>query len=421
MTRKRIIIFITVLLGIILGAFLLIKIGQGYRPDFSTKQFRPTGLLIATSTPNQASIYIDGKIAKVKTPSNLNLAPGEYEIEIKKDGFTSWKKKILIEKELVAKTEAYLFPNFPSLNVMTSTGASSPVISPDGKKVVFAVANYESEEKNGLWVLNLSDRPLGLGRDPLQILQSAPKGRQFEESKYQWSPDSEQILVTLNQDEVNEENFLVEADRLNPATELIDVTNQLLIIRNRWQDEQDIIKKAELAKLPEELIMIFEDNTQDISFSPDATKIMFTATASAVIPKELIPPLPGASNQPEAREITTGNIYVYDIKEDRNFFIMEAPVKPQADEVTPAKQVQEDQKQAFSKTVSWFPTSKNIFIVQEDRLSMIEYDGTNFIDIYSGPFENSFAFPFPSGTRILILTSLNNENIPPNLYAVSVR
>lgn len=420
MTRKRIIIFITVLIGIILGAFLLIKIGQGYQPDFSTKQFRPTGLLIATSTPNQASIYIDGKIAKVKTPSNLNLAPGEYEIEIKKDGFTSWKKKILIEKELVAKTEAYLFPNFPSLNVMTSTGASSPVISPDGKKVVFAVANYESEEKNGLWVLNLSDRPLGLGRDPLQILQSAPKGRQFEESQYQWSPDSEQILVTLNQDEINEENFLVKADRLNPATELIDVTNQLLIIENRWQDEQDIIKKAELAKLPEELIMILEDNTQDISFSPDATKIMFTATASAVIPEELIPPLPGASNQPETREITPGNIYVYDIKEDRNFLIMEAPIKPQEDEITPVKQTKEDQKQAFSKTVSWFPTSKNIFIVQEDRLSMVEYDGTNFIDIYSGPFENSFAFPFPSGTRILILTSLNNENIPPNLYAVSV-
>jgi len=413
MIRKRIIIFTTVLIGIILGAFLLIKIGQGYRPDFTTKQFRPTGLLIATSTPNQASIYIDGKIAKVKTPSNLNLAPGEYEIEIKKDGFTSWKKKILIEKELVVKTDAYLFPTFPSLNVMTSTGASKPVISPDGKKVVFAVANFESEEKNGLWVLNLSDRPLGLGRDPLQILQSAPRGRQFEEADYRWSPDSKEILVTLSQGKVNEENFLVEANKLNLSTELIDVTNQLLTIQNRWANEQEIIDKVSLARLPEELLIIFENAVDDIAFSLDETKVMYTATDSASIPKELIPPLPGASNQPETREITPGNIYVYDLKEDRNFYIMEAPIKAEQKE-------EENEEKTFSKTISWFPTSKNLFVIQEDRLSTVEYDGTNFVDIYSGPFENSFAFPFPNATRVLILTSLNKD-LPPNLYAVSVR
>jgi len=397
MTKKRSLIFLSLILGIGVVAFFLIKLASGYRLDLTTKSMKPTGLLVANSFPTQASIFINGKLNKNKTTASISLTPGEYEIEIKKDGLTSWYKKILIEKELVVKTDAYLFPTYPDLRALTSTGASKPVMAPDGKKVVFAVDNQE-DSKNGLWVLDLTERPLGLEREPKQIVQSAPKGRNFAQGNYEWSPDSKQVLVTLPKTKTTEENFLLDISVLNDDTKLIDMTEQKEILQKRWLDEQEIVQKDKMTSLPEELSLILEDSAKDFAFSPDESRLMYTATAAASIPKELIPPLPGASSQKEARDIEKGKIYVYDFKEDRNFYLMD----------------EQDKK------VSWFPTSRHIFLVQNDKISIIEYDGTNQVDLYSGPFENSFAFPFSSGNKILVLTSLSKET-PPNLYSISLR
>ncbi|MBM3205428.1 PEGA domain-containing protein [Candidatus Shapirobacteria bacterium] len=397
MTKKRSLIFLSLILGIGVVAFFLIKLASGYRLDLTTKSMKPTGLLVANSFPTQASIFINGKLNKNKTTASISLTPGEYEIEIKKDGLTSWYKKILIEKELVVKTDAYLFSTYPDLKALTSTGASKPVMSPDGKKVVFAVDNQE-DSKNGLWVLDLTERPLGLEREPKQIVQSAPKGRNFAQGNYEWSPDSKQVLVTLPKTKTTEENFLLDISVLNDDTKLIDMTEQKEILQKRWLDEQEIVQKDKMTSLPEELSLILEDSAKDFAFSPDESRLMYTATAAASIPKELIPPLPGASSQKEARDIEKGKIYVYDFKEDRNFYLMD----------------EQDKK------VSWFPTSRHIFLVQNDKISIIEYDGTNQVDLYSGPFENSFAFPFSSGNKILVLTSLSKET-PPNLYSISLR
>lgn len=397
MTKKRSLIFLSLILGIGVVAFFLIKLASGYRLDLTTKSMKPTGLLVANSFPTQASIFINGKLNKNKTTASISLTPGEYEIEIKKDGLTSWYKKILIEKELVVKTDAYLFSTYPDLKALTSTGASKPVMAPDGKKVVFAVDNQE-DSKNGLWVLDLTERPLGLEREPKQIVQSAPKGRNFAQGDYEWSLDSKQVLVTLPKTKTTEENFLLDISVLNDDTKLIDMTEQKEILQKRWLDEQEIVQKDKMTSLPEELSLILEDSAKDFAFSPDESRLMYTATAAASIPKELIPPLPGASSQKEARDIEKGKIYVYDFKEDRNFYLMD----------------EQDKK------VSWFPTSRHIFLVQNDKISIIEYDGTNQVDLYSGPFENSFAFPFSSGNKILVLTSLSKET-PPNLYSISLR
>ena len=395
MNRGRLIFFFSSLVGILVIAFLVIKLAQGYRPDISRRTLRPTGLLVATSIPDGAQLWLDGKLTSA-TNTTLNLSPDEYQVEIKKDGFSSWKKKLKIEKELVTKTDAYLFSTFPDFKALTFTGAAKPSLSPDGQKVVFAVSGA-SAGKDGLWILDLADRPLGLSREPRQIIQSALKGRDFAKGEYQWSPDSKQILVTLSLSKSKEENFLLDSDRLNPATDLIDVTDNLVGIKQRWQQEEKIRQDAQLSKLPPKLLETIDSRVADIQFSPDETKILYTATASASIPQGIISPLPASSTQPESRNLEPGKVYVYDLKEDKNFSIGN-----------------------YSPKASWFPTSKHIFLVQKDKISIIEYDGTNLVDVYSGPFENSFAFPFPAGNRLLVLTSIGKDT-PPNLYAISLR
>ncbi|MBU3957205.1 PEGA domain-containing protein [Patescibacteria group bacterium] len=396
MIRRRSIVFSLIFLMVLLGAYFVIRLAQGYSPDISTRSLRPSGILVATSIPDGAQLYIDGRL-KSATNTTINLTPGEYEVEIKKDGYSSWKKILTIKKELVAKTDAYLFPTFPNLQSLTFTGAQNPSLSPDGQKVVFAVSQ-SSVDKNGLWVLDLGDRPLGLPRDPRKIVASTPGGRDFVLAELEWSPDSKQILATLTTG-TRQENFLLEANQLNPANRLIDVTSQLTVIRADWEKEEQLRFKAQSAKLPPKLLEILTNSVADIQFSLDETKILYTATASAQIPEGLIQPLPAASTQPENRNLEPRKIYVYDIKEDRNFYLMDK------DE---------------TKKLTWFPTSKHIFIVQEGKITIAEYDNTNWVEVYTGPFEDSFAYSFPAGNRILVLTTLGKET-PPNLYAISLR
>lgn len=391
LNKKRIVIFSAVFLGVSTVAFLIIKLAQGYKLDFSTKTLLPTGLLVATSIPDGAQVFVSGKL-KTATDDTINLAPNTYEVEIKKEGFFPWKKTLTIKKEMVTKTDAQLFSAYPDLKVLTFTGAAGPLLSPDGQKVAFRVATA-SASKRGLWVLDLTDRPLGLNREPRQILQSAPGGRDFSQADFEWSSDSKQLLVTLGK-----EIFLVDAARLNPATSLIDTSNNFTLIKRSWQNEIKLRQEAKLSKLPKELLKVLTDSVKDIRFSPNETKILYTATASASIPEEIIPPLPAASTQKESREIEPNKVYVYDLKEDKNFLI---PV-------------------AGETQITWFPTSKHIFLVQNDKITIVEYDGTNSTDVYTGPSENTFTFPFPSGNRILVLTSIGKDT-PPNLYAISLR
>jgi len=381
---------------VLVGAYFVIRLAQGYRPDISTKSLRPSGILVATSIPDGAQLYIDNRL-KSATNTTINLTPDEYEVEIKKDGYTSWKKTLTIKKELVVKTDAYLFPTFPNLQSLTFTGAQKPLLSPDGQKVVFAVSE-SSIDKNGLWVLDLGDRPFGLPRDPRKIIASAPGERDFALAELEWSPDSKQILATLTIG-TRQENFLLETNQLNLANRLIDVTDQLTAIRADWEEEEQLRFKAQSAKLPPELLEILTSSVADIKFSLNETKILYTATASAQIPEELLPPFPSTSTQPENRSLEPGKIYIYDLKEDKNFYLMEK------DE---------------TKKLAWFPTSKHIFLVQEGKITIAEYDNTNWVDVYTGPFEDLYAYPFPAANRFLVLTALG-EDTPPNLYAISLR
>lgn len=405
-TQRRLLIFVGLLITIPTLAYITIKFAQGYRPDIYSHTLKPSGLLVATSIPDGAEIFVDGKL-KSATNNTIALSPDTYNITIKKDGFSPWSKDIVINKELVTKIEALLFPTYPDLKALTFTGAQNPVLSPDGLKVSFNVATG-SAEKQGVWVLDLLDRPFGLNREPRQVLQSSSSSEDFNKASYEWSPDSKQLLITFwttipatakkkTPTKTISRAYLIDASKLNLISQLTDIAPQLSLTKKRWVEEAKLKQESMLAKIPTKLAEILSKNTESIVFAPDETKILYTATASATIPDKLIQTLPVTSTQKEDREVDPGKTYVYDLKEDKNFFVGDPSEHP-----------------------SWFPTSNHIFLVQKDRILVSDYDGTNRTEVYSGPFVNSFAFPFPGANRVLILTSIGKDT-PPNLYAITLR
>ena len=91
--------------------------------------------------------------------------------------------------------------------------------------------------------------------------------------------------------------------------------------------------------------------------------------------------------------------YVYDIKEDRNFLISDYE----------------------SQQISWFPTSAHLVQAQPNKVTIMDYDGTNRQVVYDGAYQAPFAFPSSNPNRLLIVTNLGSDSSIPNLYSLSLK
>ncbi len=377
LSKYRFQFFFLVLVLVFSATFLTIKFAMGYRIDFIKKAFVPNGILSANSNPIGANVLIDGKL-KTATNNTLSLSPGEYSVEIKKPGFITWKKKLIIEKELVAFAEAFLFPEVSDLKPLTFNGALNPKISPDNTHLVYSIPLPFPEA--GLWVIDLTDSLLAFSKEPRLIARSASY-LDLAKTQYVWSPDSQQVLVEL----ADKTKYLLNPYQINSLALLSDISQSLPQTQEKWQKEAELNDLARYKKVPMEMRAILKKSADQINFSPDNTKILYQATASAEIPENLIPPILSASPQKQNRRLEPNKLYVYDIKEDRNFEITN-----------------------YRLPVSWFPTSRHLVWVNEDKkVVACEYDGTNLATIYSGSFIDPYVFTSPSSSKLIILAEVD--------------
>ena len=427
LSRHRVAFFFFILFFVLGTTFLAVQLAKGYKIDFTKKIIKPTGLLNISSSPLGAQVFVNGKLATA-TNNTLALEPGQYQIEIKKEGYWPWQKNLRIEKELVTQEDTFLFPKVPDLQPLTFTEVQNPKISPNRTEIAF-VAPLASPSASlvGLWIIDLADSPLGIEKPPRLIAQSS-LDKDFAKADYFWSPDSRQIIVGFANSEAK---YLLDPNKLNPISYLSDITNSLLKIISDWQKEEDLRQSAKLRKLPPELQKILTENTKEIDFSPDGTKVSYIATGSAEIPPNLIPPVLAASTQKESRKLEANKLYVYDVKEDRNFeipFNVPLPTPTPRPKKTKATLSPSplNTKYLILNTPLWFPTSRHLIWVDPpiggEKVVACEYDGTNLTTIYSGPFIKPFVFAPLTANKLIILTEISfGKETKPNLYSVSLR
>lgn len=149
--RIRTIFFIACVVLFVLAAPSVILYSQGYRPDFENKKFVQTGGFYFRIAPSRADVYLNGKMEKsasIITNSVYieNLLPKNYEIEIKKDGYHSWKKTLEVKgKEVTEAENITLFPKNPQFTIIDQDVyplITASATSTDKKKIVES-NNYE--------------------------------------------------------------------------------------------------------------------------------------------------------------------------------------------------------------------------------------------------------------------------------------
>ncbi|MBI3385950.1 PEGA domain-containing protein [Candidatus Gottesmanbacteria bacterium] len=402
--RSFLIPFVTICIILAVAAGV-IAYGRGYRFDFSRGSLKATGLLVVHSDPTGAQILLDGKLNSA-TAATLNLLPGWYTVTVSKEGFQSWSQRVKVQGEVVAHADALLIPSNPSLTAITASGVANPVLSPDGTKLAYVIPVPSGIQTNGtvltttpgIWVLDVVDKPLGLNRDARQITKSTAVD--FSKATLQWSPDSKQIFATIGS-KTTSVSYLLDTDKLNDS---LVATQDIKTLQSQWADLATQRDKEKLATLPLDLVKVATTSMGFRSFSPDETKILYEATASATIPTIMNPPLIGSNPTQEQRTLERGAVYIYDITEDKNF-VIKVPFSL-----------------AASQLLQWLPTSRQLLLVGKDKIEILDYDGTNQRTAYSGPFWDSFAVPWASGGKIVILTNLNpSASTINNLYAVNLR
>lgn len=399
--RKQLLISFLILAFLFAGTVLVTLYGRGYR--FGLSSGRPdlsgTGLLVATSQPNGAGVFINEHLTTA-TDNTINLAPDDYSVKIVKEGYFPWEKRIKIQKEVVSKAEALLFSTTPKLESVTASGIENPVIDPSMTRVAYTAAG-QSIKKKGVYILDMSSKPI-LTLQSASSLIADDTQDSFSKAKLSWSPDGRELLATISGSLRNPAIYLLSASGFNDNPR--DVTEILPSFESSWQKDRLEKEKSRLDTLKPALQKTIAENFNVLSWSLDETKILYQASSSATLPMIITPRLVGVDSTPEDRSLQKGSIYVYDIKEDKNF------------------KIETGNSQGPNPLgLAWLSDSKHLLYIFDKKINIMEYDGTNTTTAYAGPFIDNFVFPWTNASKLLMLTDLGNSSSPPNLYTIELK
>ncbi|MBU0708713.1 PEGA domain-containing protein, partial [Patescibacteria group bacterium] len=387
MEEKQKLISLILFVGLAACFVIIYYLARGYQIDFRNRQIKGTGILAATSSPQGAMVYIDGEPFSATNTSIGSLKPGNHKVSIQKQGYNAWEKEIKIQKELVTEIEVVLTPLFPELKPLTFTGAQSPLLSPDKQKILFTAS---ADKETSLWLLEITERPFNLSSRPRQLVADT-KSRKCSQAKKQWSPDSQSVLL-----ELDKETLLLEVNNKS----LTSVSN-IQQLKSNWELEQQIELEKRLQDLPTDATEKINKIPSPATWSPDYEAILYQETTEDQNVFKVITLQPKLITGPSVTALPATESFTEQV-------IYSAP------------------KDKYTNLV-WYPDSQHLVILEKDKLesnqgklSLIEIDGKNKSEFFSGIIRNNWVYPFSNGTKIAILTSFNPESEVLNLYSISL-
>ena len=186
-TRIRLFIKILFIVIFFISAPFIIAYTLGYRYNFSTKQIQKTGVLLLNSYPDDAEVFLNGKSTEKETPAVIKkLLPREYDVEVRKQGYMPWTKKLTIEsgETTFAESIALFLEETPKPIIEREIIKSN--FSPSKNRIVYAI---EESSWNEIWLATLKDKKFTL----IDRRETA----KFLNIEFAWSPGSRRVYIKL--------------------------------------------------------------------------------------------------------------------------------------------------------------------------------------------------------------------------------
>lgn len=117
---------------------ILILVIQGYRYNRFDGKLEQGGLVQFNSRPSGATVTVDSVTLANKTASKVTLTSGSHTIGMSREGYSSWKKDVVVRPGSVLWLNyALLFPNSPKVETAAqyTTVVTSALPSPNQKRM----------------------------------------------------------------------------------------------------------------------------------------------------------------------------------------------------------------------------------------------------------------------------------------------
>lgn len=371
---------------IILGTSLAIYLySDGYRlkkdDDNTNVNFKKTGIISARSIPESANIYVNDVLSSTTNDSISGLNPGFYKLSISKSGFVPWEKQIEVFEDLATDVTAVLISQTPKLEPLTSTGASSPTVSPSLNNLAYF---SKDPKESGVWVVPLVNAGINFFRNaPYTAFEDTSNIILSNGKSIEWSPKEDKLLV-----ETANETFYI----LDLETQTIQSTQSPELLKKSWMDEVLDIRLKFLQRLGETENMVEIATKPETLWSPDEKKFLYTVEND---------------DQIEYR--------VYNMEKPR-------PVGENIDNLVFSTLATETQPK-----ISWYADSYHLILVEgnieQDKkgtVSIIRIDGTNKTEVYGSTLYEDKVSSDPNGDKLIISTTFKSNELT-DLYTIGIR
>ncbi len=179
--------------ALFLASLLLLFAAFGYGINRSTGEVIQNGLLFVDAHPEQASMYINGQ-DRGQTDGRFVLEAGNYNLELKRDGYRNWKRDFTLEGgNIVRLVYPFMFPNkLTSTDIQTFTTPPDMVSeSPDRRWIVM----HDQTNPTQFRVLDTSSKelPTETLSIPAAVLGNHAGTNAMEMAE--WSTDNRHVLV----------------------------------------------------------------------------------------------------------------------------------------------------------------------------------------------------------------------------------
>ncbi len=267
---------------------------QGYRLNIKRGTIQKTGILIVSSLPKRADVYLNNQlVAGDPTPTRIEqLLPADYEIKVTKEGYHSWQKKLRVYENTTTFAEDIILWKQTGPITLTQHVSQDWLAAPDQQKIVTIDQNNQviMVEFNFNQLSNLADlsrylevKILGWSNTSKKILLAAqdetvtnyyvinieqqprPKLMKIPDNKYtkvKWDTSNDSLVYALNQ------QGLWQIDLFQDTTSLIGplIEHNFLIKQNKlYTCQEQTLVESSLSNL-NETRTIYDSNCQRYSF-----------------------------------------------------------------------------------------------------------------------------------------------------------
>jgi hypothetical protein len=260
---KLIISYLLIGLAVLMTTLVLLYQANGY--SFGKNgQLIQKGLVFVNSTPNPASIYLNGQLNSATTNVRLNLPAGQYTMKLTRSGYRPWQRAVEVEGGSVERfAYPFLFPQqLVTTNVQTYTAQPNLVLQSPSRQWLLVQKPGTDTSFDEYDLTNYKQLTPTTVTIPASI---APTGTNATWQLVAWSTDNQHVLL----------------DRIVGAT-----NDYILLDRQTPSQSVDLSKTLNLnnTTLPS-----FDNNHYDQYFLFDPTaQTLTSATLSAPQPTTIL-------------------------------------------------------------------------------------------------------------------------------------